>query len=237
VSGDQRLAPPLVNSRWLLLSDEVPIRILLLGMTGAIDGVEYQGNLMPPQANNPDLWIADVLTYVRNSFGNAGTALQAADVARVRKAFASRSQPWRPDDLAVLLPVARELMATWKLTASNVGEACERAIDAEPGTRWTTGADQAPGQWFQIDFGAPQAVRELRLDARGSNGDYPRGYAVRASDDGEQWGEPLLTGKGDGPVTRMEIAAPQRARFLRIEQTGSVQGLWWSIHDLLVFEQ
>lgn len=71
-SGALRLAPPLAKSRWLLQSDEVPVRILLHGLTGAIDGVEYQGNLMAAQAANPDGWIADVLTYARNSFGNEG---------------------------------------------------------------------------------------------------------------------------------------------------------------------
>lgn len=236
-AGELRLAPPLVASRWLLQSDEVPIRILLHGLTGAIDGVEYPGNLMPPQAANPDSWIADVLTYVRNSFGNVGSALQAADVARVRATFASRTEVWRADQLAALLPVAHEQMAKWQLTASSAGEAVVRAIDGEAGTRWTTGAEQTPGQWFQIDFGAPVTVRELRLDARGSDGDYPRGYALRASDDGEHWHEPLITGNGDGPQTRITLPAPQRTRFLRVEQTGRQPGLWWSIHDLQVFVQ
>ena len=237
VAGDLRLAPPLAASRWLLHSDEVPIRILLHGLTGAIDGVEYVGNLMPPQAANTDQWIADVLTHVRNNFGNVGTALQAADVARVRKALASRSQPWRPEELAGLLPVARAVMSKWRLTASSSSEACERAIDDQPGTRWSTGTEQRPGQWFQLDFGAALTVRELRLDARGSNGDYPRAWSIRGSDDGEHWSEPLGTGQGDGPQTLLRIAEPRAARWLRIEQTGNQGGLWWSIHDLQVFTQ
>ena len=234
-SGQVRLAPPLAASRWLLANDEVPIRILLHGLTGAIDGVEYQGNLMAPQFANPDSWIADVLTYVRNSFGNTGAPLRAADVARVRKAFADRTQPWRPEDLAVLLPIAREVMAQWKVTASSAGEGCDRAIDGDPTTRWTTGTPQKPGQWFQLDFGAPLQVRELRLDTRGSKGDYPRGFAVRTSDDGEHWSEPWVQGAGEGPVTVLTATAPLRARMVRIEQTGSDSGLYWSIHDLQVF--
>jgi len=75
----------------------------------------------------------------------------------------------------------------------------------------------------------------VQLDTRGSNGDYPRGWSIRGSDDGEHWSEPLLTGQGDGPLTRMVFATPATARYLRIEQTGRQSGLWWSIHELSVF--
>ncbi|HLQ37120.1 MAG TPA: discoidin domain-containing protein, partial [Planctomycetota bacterium] len=234
-SGELRLAPPLTGSRWLLHNDEVAIRILLYGMTGAIDGVEYPGNLMAPQHTNPDTWIADVLTYARSSFGNAGAPVHAADVARVRQQCAGRSQPWRPDDLQPLLPVAKERMAQWQLTASHAGEPCERAIDGDPATRWTTGVDLQPGLWFQIDFGAPFTVRELRLDTRRSPGDYPRAFDLVVADDGEHWSQPLVSGTGDGPMTVITVATPRAARFLRIEQTGRQSGLWWSIHELQVF--
>ncbi|MDO8348667.1 MAG: hypothetical protein Q7T30_00405, partial [Planctomycetota bacterium] len=72
LAGSLRLAPPLAGSRWLLHDDDVAIRILLHGLSGAIDGKEYPGNLMAPQGGNDDAWIADVLTFARNSFGTAG---------------------------------------------------------------------------------------------------------------------------------------------------------------------
>jgi putative membrane-bound dehydrogenase-like protein len=234
-SGALRLAPPLAKSRWLLQSDEVPVRILLHGLTGAIDGVEYQGNLMAAQAGNPDGWIADVLTYARNSFGNEGAPLRAIDIARVRKAFAARTSPWHPADLAPLLPVASDLMAKWILTDSKKSEGCGNAVDGDPSTRWTTGAEQQPGQWLQIDFGGQLTVREMCLDARGSNGDYPRGFSVCTSGDGEHWSAPLVAGKGDGPQTRITPPTPFSARFVRIEQTGTEKGLYWSVHNLQVF--
>jgi len=234
-AGELRLAPPLVASRWLLQSDEVAIRILLHGLTGPIDGKEYPGNLMAPQGANPDPWIADVLTYVRNAFGNVGAPVVAAEVARVREQQAGRKQPWRPEDLLPMLPVGKEEMSQWGITASHSGEGCDRAIDGDLATRWTTGADLQPGLWFQIDFGTPFAVSELRLDTRRSAGDYPRGFVLRVSADGEQWSEPLVEGKGDGPITRITVPEPRPARFVRIEQTGSQPGLWWSIHELQVF--
>jgi len=233
-SGELRLAPPLAGSRWLLHDDDVAIRILLHGLSGTIDGKEYPGNLMAPQGGNNDGWIADVLTFARNSFGNAGAPLDAAAVARVRKEQAGRERPWRTEELAALLPVGREQMAGWKISASHAGEACERAIDGDPATRWSTGVDLQPGLWFQIDFGAPFAVRQLQLDTSRSAGDYPRGFSVVVSDDGEHWSEPLVEGQGERPVTRITVPEPRPARFVRIEQTGKKSGLWWSIHELQV---
>ncbi|MBK8097468.1 MAG: discoidin domain-containing protein [Planctomycetes bacterium] len=234
VAGALRLAPPLSGSRWLLHSDEAAARILLHGMTGAIDGVTYPGNLMAPQGANNDAWIADVLTFVRNAFGNAGAPMAVAEVARVRAAHAGRTKPWTVDEIEQLLPVGKDKMASWVLTASHEHEALARAIDGDVGSRWSTGTPMTPGMWFQVDFGMPFTVRELLLDAASSTGDYPRGYSVRLSDDGLTWSEPVSVGEGSAPQVAIAIAAPRAARFLRIEQTGRTDGLWWSIHELRV---
>jgi hypothetical protein len=44
-----------------------------------------------------------------------------------------------------------------------------------------------------------------------------------------------VQGAGEGPLTVLTATAPLRARMVRIEQTGSDSGLYWSIHDLQVF--
>jgi len=48
-----------------------------------IDGDEYH-NVMAPHADLSDLQIADVLTYVRNSFGNKAKAVTEVEVQTVR---------------------------------------------------------------------------------------------------------------------------------------------------------
>jgi len=45
---------------------------------------EYYSNNMAPHADLTDLQIADVLTYIRNSFGNTGSAVTPAEVKAVR---------------------------------------------------------------------------------------------------------------------------------------------------------
>jgi mono/diheme cytochrome c family protein len=48
-----------------------------------IDGQTYSNN-MPPQNYLTDQQVADILTYIRSSFGNKATAITVADVKAVR---------------------------------------------------------------------------------------------------------------------------------------------------------
>lgn len=77
--------PPLAESDFLMADKERAIRIVLGGLTGevVVKGKKFNG-VMVPLANLSDSEIANVLTYVRNSFGNSGEAVKAEEVSRVR---------------------------------------------------------------------------------------------------------------------------------------------------------
>src|ERR1700678_1964724 len=104
------------------------------------------------------------------------------------------------------------------------------AIDGNVNTRWTTGTSQVNGQWFQVDMGSTQSFCEIVLNETNSPGDYPRGYHVNVSDDGSNWGSPVAVGSGTEGVTTI-IFTNQTARYIRVTQTGSVSGIWWSIAE------
>jgi glucosylceramidase len=107
------------------------------------------------------------------------------------------------------------------------------AVDDDATTRWSTGTGQQPGQFLQVDLGRRQQVSRIVLDTGVSTSDYPRGYALYASLDGQTWGDPVATGTGSGQLTT--IQTPQRrARFLRIVSTASSPS-WWSVADLRVY--
>ncbi len=84
-NGMAGVGPPLKGSEWVLGPVENLIRIQLRGLQGPITvkGTEYQ-LIMPPQAFQSDAQIADVLTYIRNAFGNEASAVTAAEVAALR---------------------------------------------------------------------------------------------------------------------------------------------------------
>jgi nitrite reductase (NO-forming) len=82
--GLPNVFPPLAKSDYLKADKERAIRIVTKGLSGpvTVNGKVYN-NVMPPQALD-DHQVADVLTYVMNSFGNDDGTVSAADVRRVR---------------------------------------------------------------------------------------------------------------------------------------------------------
>lgn len=86
-AGVQRMNPPLVKTQWVLGDKKKLIGIVLNGMDEPIeiDGETYS-SIMAPHDFLKDQEVADVLTYVRNSFGNKASAVTAAEVKAVRDA-------------------------------------------------------------------------------------------------------------------------------------------------------
>ncbi|HWQ93696.1 MAG TPA: copper-containing nitrite reductase [Clostridia bacterium] len=79
--------PPLAKSDFLsTLTKDDYIRGVLNGRTGPIvvNGQTYNGTMVPMNYLSDDQ-IADVLTYVRNSWGNSGDAVSSQEVARIRQ--------------------------------------------------------------------------------------------------------------------------------------------------------
>ena len=83
--GVPRMNPPLIKTKYVLGDKKELITILLKGKNDPIeiDDDEFH-NPMPPQPTLSDQQIADVLTYVRNSFGNKASAVTPTEVKNVR---------------------------------------------------------------------------------------------------------------------------------------------------------
>lgn len=83
--GIPSVFPPLAGSDFLMADKERSIGIVLNGLNGkvVVNGAEYASS-MPPLSNLNDDEIANILTYVRNDFGNSGDAVSLAEVAALR---------------------------------------------------------------------------------------------------------------------------------------------------------
>lgn len=83
--GVPKLNPPLEKTAYVTGGKTRLIQIILKGMNTheEIEGETYS-NTMAPLNNLTDQQIADVLTYVRNSFGNKATVVTPGDVKYVR---------------------------------------------------------------------------------------------------------------------------------------------------------
>jgi nitrite reductase (NO-forming) len=77
--------PPLGGSDYLMADKSRAIAVVLGGLKGpvTVNGQTYDG-MMPPQSHIPDEDIANVLTYVRNSWGNTGDVVTKQEVAAKR---------------------------------------------------------------------------------------------------------------------------------------------------------
>jgi mono/diheme cytochrome c family protein len=100
-AGQPGAYPPMVGSEWVLGSKEMLSAILLDGVAGPLNvhGGAYGTNVMPAWANLSNENLADIMTYVRASWGNAGDAVKPEDVASTRTKDASRATPWAEPDL------------------------------------------------------------------------------------------------------------------------------------------
>jgi len=84
--GVPNVFPPLAGSDFLMADKPRSIGIVLNGLNGK---VTVSGNafnsVMPPMSQLNDDELANILTYVRNSWGNSGDAVSADEVKQVRE--------------------------------------------------------------------------------------------------------------------------------------------------------
>ncbi|ANQ50948.2 cytochrome c [Flammeovirga yaeyamensis] len=83
--GVEPTVPPLVGVKYLVENKHQAIRQVLHGLEEpiTINGVTYDGN-MPEQGALSDQEAADVLNYIRNSWGNKAPMISAHEVAMER---------------------------------------------------------------------------------------------------------------------------------------------------------
>ncbi len=125
--GNGAVYPPLVRSPWVTGSEDRLIKLALHGMWGKmqVGGKIYDpARGVPPMTAFRDLLndkdMADVLTFVRNTWGNKASPITAKTVTRVRAESSDRTTFWKPEDLEKLHPLERELMSKEDLTAPEV---------------------------------------------------------------------------------------------------------------------
>jgi glucose/arabinose dehydrogenase/mono/diheme cytochrome c family protein len=243
------LAPSLVGSRRVLGDERATIAILLHGLNGHVDGVDY-GAPMVPMNSYSDAELAGVLTYIRNSFGNRAPAVEPAAVAARRAADAGRTSYWTLAELARQIPalgVPRERFtrrAEWKVAANMEARdnaPLEAILDGDPKTGYfTQGFKPFPVEWLTVELPARSMVMGIEVDSRGEKSDngsdlgWAPFYSVEVSDDGKAWKmvAPRVVGEPHG---RLNFASPVEARHLRIAITEKEGWQPWVIKELNLF--
>jgi mono/diheme cytochrome c family protein len=98
--GLDGLAPPLVDSEWVLGKPEITARIVLNGLAGPVKVSGRTYNLaMPPLPQLTDEDVAGVLTYIRREWEHTASAVEVKDVTAVRAASKDHLAMWTEEEL------------------------------------------------------------------------------------------------------------------------------------------
>lgn len=120
----------------------------------------------------------------------------------------------------------------WSLSASSNRD-LRSALDGNSGTRWATRETQRDGQFYQINFNSSKTFDRILLDTSGNRFDYPRDYTVRVSNNGSNFST-VASGRPGNNAQTLITFPEQTARYVRIDQNGSDNRRWWSIHEMTI---
>lgn len=232
--GGNLIAPAFSGSPRILGHPEYAVKTLLHGLTGSIEGKEYEG-VMIPMNTNDDQWIASVVSYIRNEFGNKGSFVDPEFVAQVRKETAARKTNYSYDELVGEVPKALFPQDTWKVTASStalqgVGSTKDPSY-AFSFKGWKTETPQEPGMWFQVELPKEHNLAEIQFDS--GDEQFPLKYTVSVSENGSNWKE-VGSGTGIKGINTVRLNAQSTSKFVRI-QSSEKGDQPWAMKKLTLF--
>ena len=100
--GLPNMAPTLAQSDWVTGDETRLIGVAVHGLMGPIKvngkAVDNVPPIMPPHGFMKDKQLADILTYVRNAWGNRSSVITSKDILDYRNKEVSRATPWMESD-------------------------------------------------------------------------------------------------------------------------------------------
>lgn len=105
------------------------------------------------------------------------------------------------------------------------------AIDGDPMTAWRTSGKQQGGEWIQVDFGAERTLSTIQVGNLPE--EYPRGYRLEGSTDGERWIDLAVASENHDSVN-VTLEQPTHLRYLKISQTNRNPFQHWSVVEIVV---
>lgn len=99
--GVDGVGPNLDGSEWVQGDPQALARIVLQGFASGRN--ENIAGVMPAHNYLSDEQVASVLTFVRQSWGNAAAPVEPEEVARIRQQSKDRTETWSPEELRQIL--------------------------------------------------------------------------------------------------------------------------------------
>ena len=124
--------------------------------------------------------------------------------------------------------------SAWKGSASNNSSSTYAAWDGDLETKWHC-SWQEVGKYMTINFGKTEKFNKIVIDNNTKTTDHPKGYALYVSNDGKNFGDPIVTGNPEQD-TKLVIEFPeQQAQYIKIVITEANSSKYWAVNELNVF--
>lgn len=177
--------PPLAGSEWVAGDVERLARIVLHGLYGKIEVKGQPWNLVMPGLGSAgvldDEKIAAALSYVRNSWGNEGSFVDAKLVAKVRAQYPDRYIPWTADELAgiaadtkhaLIKPGADGVITLPAKAAATYGQRLAYRPSLDVLAPWTVADDSAEWRFEAAASGEHEVAVVLAADDESAGDQY-----------------------------------------------------------------
>ncbi|MDN4501128.1 discoidin domain-containing protein [Alteromonadaceae bacterium BrNp21-10] len=229
-AGDQLIAPSFEKNARINGDLSILGRIVLDGLTGSIEDKNYVGGIMASIASNDDQWIADVLTYIRNNFGNQASMVTPEQIATLRT-LDERQSPWTLTELNQTFANQLTNKTEWKFSASHNSKNFDALIDGKPGwPKWDSEALQSVGMWLQLELPQTYNISRVEMECRNWVWNCATAFDLQFSVDGENWQTvDNNIQKGD---QRISDTLGQPARFIKFVLKNGSSTHAWSVTEL-----
>ena len=251
------MAPALAGSLRVQAHPEYAIKVVLHGMEGNIEGKNYSGGLMAPMKDHDDVWVADVISYIRNGLSNDASLVTPDQVAKIRSKTVNQNSLYQYEKLIKTSPKEVLISDGLKVTASHTfstrigGNVAPQSAFTYEG--WSTGKKQEKGMWYQVEFPKNVNLTEIQFTAAPNRKftppkpntppvppqifpTYPKKYLIETSKDGLNWemdSKEIVGNDGENVV----ILNSPNTKFIRLKLEEGHEGEEspWTMRQFKVF--
>lgn len=236
-AGNDLVAPSFHNNPRVIGNAASLINLVIHGMQGPIDGTHYTGGMMPSIRSNGDAYVANVLTYIRNDFGNDASLITADDVSAVAKMQYAPEGMWTQTELDNKFAQELNDKPQWKVSTNfkihpnlNLEKLTDNKFERP---FFSSKGNRDKGHAITIALPKIAVISEVVIDSTLLTAFYSRHYTIEFSVDGSEWNT-VVENRTAGELNREQTLGHQ-AKYIRITNQKKANRKPWRIHEVSLF--
>jgi hypothetical protein len=192
---------------------------------------------MPSISSNGDDYVANVLTYIRNDFGNEGSLITAEDVAAVKKMNYAPKGMWTQAELDNMFAKEITDKPQWKVSTNfklHPNFNLSRLTDNKFGRPFfSSKSKRQKGYAITIELPKVAVISEVAIDSSLLPKDYSRHYTIEFSVDGNHWH--TVVENSTAAQVNIEQTLGHKAKYIRLTNLENPKRRPWRINEVSLF--